>query len=261
MVAGVCFQRQFLASGLICCLLVVAFISCSSHDSIRSRSLPVARMRTDSGATVQLADTSEVAPGVPYMGKYHAKPLPDYAQLPERVRTNVERQVIARTGDLFFRQLRYAGGGFVDLDSLYIIEKDAKNFKWKPRSYYLCFELYDPVKEVRYGTTVETDIKGNILSRVEFPDIRYKPEKAHIISKQETTHIAVEHHVFDTLNRRKEGEYTEVNLKYDADRKIFFWEFERTFDTAGHASFNIYCHRINAHNGKYLGCRMSEGIH
>lgn len=125
----------------------------------------------------------------------------------------------------------------------------------------MCFELRDSVKGIAYCATIETDVRGNIKNDIAFPDVARHPDKAVVISKQAAIKVALQNKIFDTVQREKNGVFTEISLKFDDKRKIFFWEFERTFDTAGHASFDIYCHNINAHNGRYLGYNIGIGIH
>jgi hypothetical protein len=203
----------------------------------------------------------EFAMGVPYMGNYRAKPLPNYQAVPEHVRSSVEKKIVAQTGKEFFKQLRYAGGGYVDLDSLYLIEENAKYYQWKPSSYYLCFELSEPKRGISYSCTIEADKRGVILNRIEFPDIAQHPEKSSLISEQDAVRIARANGILDNNRHNKEGISTIGRLEFDTKRKIFVWEYEQRFDTGGHVTFDIYYYDINAHNGKYLGYEIGIGMH
>ncbi len=195
------------------------------------------------------------------MGDYVPRPLLDYSDVPEQIRNKVEQRFIGRTGEAFFKRLRYIGGGFVDLDSLYIIEKEAKNYEWKPSSYYLCFELNDSANRIAYCSTVETDKKGNLVNSIEFPNIGRCPEKALIISKQAAIQIGKNRHLLDGSDREYSGISTSVNLKYDARHEIFTWEFEQIFDTGGHVCYDICYHHFSAHNGKYVDDYLRHAIH
>jgi hypothetical protein len=242
-------------------IFILVFNSCATKDTAQSKSLPVEEKQSNDLASQQQDQLDDVAMGVPCMGDYNPTPLPNYKFVPVKIRVSVEKNIVDQTGEPFFKQLRYVGGGFVNLDSLYAIEKEAKNYKWKPSSYYLCFELRDSAKGISYCSTIETDIRGNITKDIAFPDVARHPDKALLISKQAAIKVAVENKIFNTGQTEENGIYTEISLKFDDKRKIFLWEFERTFDTAGHASFDICYHNINAHNGKYLGYNLGSGIH
>lgn len=239
---------------LKCYILLLTITGCAS----RGISQPISKLNVEKQLE---SHEPEFAMGVPYMGNYHARPLPYYKKIPEHVRSNVEKELVSQTGKDFFKQLRYAGGGFVDLDSLYLIEEDAKYYQWKPSSYYLCFELSDAKRGISYISTIEADKRGVILKQIEFPDIAQHPEKSSLISKQAAVKIARDHGVLDNDERKKEDIRTQVSLKFDAKRKIFVWEYQQEFDTGGHATFDIYYHDINAHNGKYLGYEVGSGIY
>lgn len=242
-------------------VVLFAFCRCGSQDAPMRSDAASEQQQVVALETRKQDQSASLPPGIPFMGNYVPKSLPFYKLVPERVRKSVESEIIGQTGIDFFKKLQYIGGGFVDLDSLYKIEVDAKSYNWKPSSYYLCFQLSDTASDVSYFSTVETDINGHILNGIEFPDITRHPEKAILISKRDAIKIATENNVINSSQSKYLGISTDINLTFDTRRKIFTWEFERAFDTAGHADFAIHYYRINAHNGKFIGHTIGMGIH
>lgn len=86
-------------------------------NGVRSKPMPAEVKQLVELVSQQQDQLSDMAMGVPYMGDYKPTPLLNYKFVPEHIRISIEKNIVDQTVEVFFKQLRYVGGGFVNLDS------------------------------------------------------------------------------------------------------------------------------------------------
>lgn len=178
-------------------------------------------------------------------GYYHSKsPLSMY-DLPDSIRIKLEAHLIDRLGADFYAKIKISGGQIIDLDRLYIVEKDAVNYKWTPYSYYLCFSFQDTTKGIGlYTAKIVLDKYGNVIEEIQLPNIKDNPDKATIISKEQAKIIATENKFYD--------ENTYISISYDEQAGSITWRFTQKTYEPNHTVWGSTW-EIDAHNGKVLG--------
>lgn len=177
-------------------------------------------------------------------GYYFPKEPSSLFDLPDSIRTKLEAHLIERLGKDFYSKIKISGGQIVDLERLYIVEDNAKNYKWTPYSYYLCFSFQDATKGIGlYTAKIVLDKYGNVVKEIQLPNIKANPHKANIISLDEAKTIAKENDFYD--------DKTEISLSYDNEAGSITWCFKRTTYHSNH-TLSGWTLVIDAHNGKVL---------
>jgi hypothetical protein len=135
-----------------------------------------------------------------YFGDYHPKTPSSLSDIPDNIRTKLVSHLVDRLGQSFYSKIKINGGQIVNLDSLYIVNKNAKNYKWTPYSYYLCFSFEDIEKGIGlYTAQIVLDKEGTIIKDIALPSIKINPEKSSIISRKTALDIAKLHDFTDTI--------------------------------------------------------------
>jgi hypothetical protein len=141
-------------------------------------------------------------------GSYKPKEPHSIYDLPDSIRIKLETHLIDRLGQEFYLKLKISGGQILDLDRLYIVEDNAKNYQWTPYSYYLCFSFQDASKGIGlYTAKIVLDKYGNVIDEIQLPNIKDNPAKATIISLEQAKVIARENKFYN--------DKTEISLSYD----------------------------------------------
>ncbi|MBL7739757.1 MAG: PepSY domain-containing protein [Chitinophagaceae bacterium] len=187
-----------------------------------------------------------------YFGKYRPKTPNSIDDLPDSIKEKLVNHLVARLGYQFYLNLKLSGGQIVNLERLYIVEMNAKNYKWIPYSYYLCFSFQDVSKGIGlYTAQIVLDKNGNIVKEIQFPNIESNPEKANLISRESAITIAKNNN-FDIAPGR-------ISLEYDLAKGSLVWCFEKVTDDNG-LSFSLETLIVDAHTGKILGTKKGSGI-
>jgi uncharacterized membrane protein YkoI len=185
-------------------------------------------------------------------GSYHPKEPHSIYDLPDSIRINLVAHLIDRLGQDFYSKLKISGGQILDLDRLYIVEDNAKNYQWTPYSYYLCFSFQDASKGIGlYTAKIVLDKHGNVIDEIQLPNIKENPEKATIISLEQAKGIALENKFYD--------DKTEISLSYDKKAGSITWCFKQTTYNSDH-TLSGWTWVIDAHNGKIIGKYGHGGI-
>ncbi len=185
-------------------------------------------------------------------GNYQPQEPHSIYDLPDSIRIKLVAHLTARLGADFYSKLKLSGGQIVNLDRLYIVEDNAKNYKWTPYSYYLCFSFQDPAKGIGlYTAKIVLDKSGNVMNEIQLPDIHTNPEKATIISLEQAKKIAAENKFYDNK--------TEISLSYDTKNGSIAWCFKQAVFKPDHTMSGSTL-VIDAHNGKVLGKYGLGGI-
>ena len=185
-------------------------------------------------------------------GNYEPREPHSIYDLPDSIRIKLAAHLTERLGPDFYSKLKLSGGQIVNLDRLYIVEDNAKNYKWIPYSYYLCFSFQDPAKGIGlYTAKIVLDKSGNVINEIQLPDIHANPEKATIISLEQAKKIAAENKFYDNK--------TEISLSYDAKNGSIAWCFKQSVFNPDHTMSGSTL-VIDAHNGKVLGKYGIGGI-
>jgi hypothetical protein len=185
-------------------------------------------------------------------GDYRPKTPESLDDLPDGIKEKLVEHLISRVGNQFYSKLKLNGGQIVNLDRLYKVEANAKNYKWTPYSYYLCFSFQDTAKGIGlYTAQIVLDKNGNVVKEIQLPDISSNPEKANIISRISASVIA-----------KKMGftpKTDNTSLEYDADVDSLIWCFEKRTNDNG-LTFSVEKLHVDAHNGKVIGASKGNGI-
>jgi len=185
-------------------------------------------------------------------GSYRPKEPRSIYDLPNSIRIKLETHLTKRLGQDFYSKLSISGGQIVDLDRLYIVEDNAKNYKWTPYSYYLCFSFQDTAKSIGlYTAKIVLDKYGNVVEDIELPNIIDNNEKAKIISLEQAKAIAIENKFYD--------DKTLISLSYDDKHGSVTWCFKQTTYNTNHTLYG-WTWVIDAHNGKVIGKYDHGGI-
>lgn len=174
-------------------------------------------------------------------GNYEAKEALSYYDLPDSIRIKLKNHLISRLGREFYSKINFHKGQIVDLNRLYIVNENAKNYEWTPYSYYLCLSLQDVSKGIGlYIAKIVLDKFGNVIEEVEFPNIQKFPEKENIISLEQAKNIV--------KDNKFEYDLNDIELIYDKTIDSITWNFGKTDNKRDVVTY----FRIDAHNGKVL---------
>lgn len=185
-------------------------------------------------------------------GSYHPKEPYSIFDLSDSIRTKLTAHLIDRLGQGFYSKLRISGGQILNIDRLYIVEDNAKNYKWTPYSYYLCFSFQDTSKGIGlYTAKIVLDKNGNVVDEIQLPNIKDFPEKGNLISLENAKVIATENEFYN--------DKTEISLSYDDKVGSITWNFKQTTYNSNHTLSGSTL-VIDAHNGKILGEYGHGGI-
>jgi len=204
-------------------------------------------------------DFKEKNPALIYMGcssrgfgTYEPKIPSSIYDLPDTIRDKLVSHLIDRLGNDFYRKITLTSGQMVNLSRLYLVESRAKNYKWIPYSYYLCFSFKDEAKGIGlYTAKIILDSAGNVVQEIELPDIKSNPEKAIILPLEKIRLIAKQNGFDNSLKN--------IKLDYAKNAGSIAWYFDKVTDDNG-LSFNIKTLIIDAHNGKLIDITNGSGI-
>lgn len=186
-------------------------------------------------------------------GDYEPKTPQSLNDLPDSIKEKLIKHLVSRLGEPFYSKLKLNGGQIVDLDRLYKVNLNAKNYKWTPCSYYLCFSFQDTSKGIGlYTAKIVLDKDGNVVKEIELPDIVLHPEKTNLISLKSASGIAKDNNFPTTIPN--------ISLRYDSDFECLVWCFRKVTEDNG-LTFSIETLMIDAHTGKILGTDKGYGIH
>lgn len=187
-----------------------------------------------------------------YFGKYQPKTPNSLDDLPDSVKEKLVTHLVTRLGYQFYSKLKLSGGQIVNLERLYIVEMNAKNYKWIPYSYYLCFSFQDMSKGIGLHTAqIVLDKNGNVVKEIQLPDMKSNPEKANLISRESAMTIAKNSNFNPAPDR--------ISLEYDLNERSLVWCFEKVTNDNG-LSFSLETLVVDAHTGRILGTRKGNGI-
>lgn len=204
-------------------------------------------------------ESSQKSPNLVYstcsiigFGNYRPQTPESLNDLPDSIKEKLIQHLTSRLGIQFYSKLKLNGRQIVSLDRLYKVEANAKNYKWIPYSYYLCFAFQDKAKGIGlYTAQIVLDKNGNVVKEIQLPDISTNPEKANIISLRSARLIA---------NKMGFSSNTHnVSLEYDADAGSLIWCFEKLTSDNG-LTFTVEKLHVDAHNGMVLGTNIIDGI-
>jgi hypothetical protein len=185
-------------------------------------------------------------------GDYEPKTPQSLNELPDSIREKLDKHLVGRLGEQFYSKLKLNGGQIVNLDRLYKVNLNAKDYKWTPYSYYLCLSFQDTTKGIGlYTAKIVLDKNGNVVKEIELPDIVAHPEKANLISINSAKVIAKSNSFPSTVGN--------IKLQYDNDSGSLVWCFEKITKDNG-LSFSTETLIIDAHTGKVLGSEQGHGI-
>lgn len=183
-------------------------------------------------------------------GWYYPRKPQSMDDLPDTIRTKLQSHLVARLGQKFYSRLRINGGQIVDLSRLYIADPKARDFRWTPYSYYICFSFEDTAKGIGlYSAKIILDKDGNIVQEIEFPDMMKHPYKSIIIPLDEAKKIA-------QVNG-SHPDSTSINLDYDKKEESIVWCFTQSVFSSEYGLQSVAL-RIDAHNGKVIDTGKSD---
>jgi len=186
-------------------------------------------------------------------GNYEPRYAGSMNDLPQKIKAKLEDHLIKRVGVDFYSKLKLNGGQIVDLERLYIVDENAKNYKWTPYSYYLCFAFSDPKKGVgRYSSQIVLDKEGNIMKEIGLPNIAADSTKRNIIHVNDAKNIAVKKG-FDLKTSK-------IWLGYSQKKDSFVWCFEKVVNNDGF-TFNTSTLMISALDGSLVETYGGSGIY
>jgi hypothetical protein len=160
--------------------------------------------------------------------------------------------LVNRLGNDFYSRLKLSGGQIVNLERLYLVEANAKNYRWTPYSYYLCFSFEDTSKGIGlYTAQIVLDKNGNVVKEISLPSIKSNPDKANVISKNSAMTIAREKN-FDPVTCK-------VSLDYMPDVESLVWCFEKVVNDNG-LTFSTETLIVDAHSSQVLRKLNGSGI-
>lgn len=172
--------------------------------------------------------------------------------IPKTIQEKVISHIKAKVGAEFYSKLKFSGGQVVNLDRLYLVYPKAKDFKWTPYSYYLCFSFSDFEKGIaKYTAKIVLDSNGNVIEDIQLPNIKAIPNKSNIISIYKATEIAK----FYNFQAGIEN----IKLYYDKELDSFVWCFSKIVNDNG-LTFGIETIVINAITGNKIEIRYGGGI-
>lgn len=185
-------------------------------------------------------------------GSYVPKTPTSLNDLPENIRIKLVAHLIDKLGKAYYSKLKMSGGQIVDIDRLYKVEKNAKDYKWIPYCYYICFSLQEIEKGIGLHTTqIVLDKFGNIIKDIQLPSISENPEKAVILSLGEASDLAKKYNFTSELKN--------ISLWFDRESDNLTWCFKKTVNDNG-LTFGTETLIINAHTGEKLKISYGGGI-
>lgn len=185
-------------------------------------------------------------------GIYHPKRATTLMDIPADISNKLVNHLVDRLGADYYSRIKLTDGQIVDLNRLYTVERNAKNYKWKPYSYYLCFSFKDEAKGIGlYTAQIVLDNIDNIVKEIKLPDIKSNPQKANLLPLDNIRQIAKKNGFDDRLEH--------IELGYDEDVGSIAWYFKKITDDNG-LSFEMKTMSIDAHNGKLLKMETNYGI-
>lgn len=185
-------------------------------------------------------------------GNYRPQSPNSLSDLPDSIREKLVKHLVTRLGEQLYSKIKISGGQIVDLDRLYVVEANAKNYRWTPYSYYLCFSFQDTSKGIGlYTAKIVLDKNGNIIKEIQLPDIKSNPGKANVISIESAKTIAKKHNFNPTPDK--------IRLDYDLETESLIWCFEKVTNDNG-LTFSLETLIVDAHTGIILGTRKGNGI-
>jgi hypothetical protein len=185
-------------------------------------------------------------------GDYEPRTPQSLNDLPDSIREKLVKHLVDRLGEHFFSKLKLSGGQIINLDRLYKVNFNAKNYKWTPYSYYLCLSFQDTAKGIGlYTAKIVLDKNGDVVKEIELPDIVVHPEKANLISINSAKLIAKSNSFSSAVG--------DIKFQYDNDSESLVWCFEIITKNNG-LSFSTETLMIDAHTGKVLGSKKGYGI-
>ena len=187
-----------------------------------------------------------------YFGSYNPDTPNSLSDLPDTIRIKLVSHLVDRLGQSFYSKVKLSGGQIVDLERLYLVNENAKNYQWTPYSYYLCFSFEDKEKGVGlYTSQIVLDKNGNVIKDIELPSIRINPKKANIISLYEAADIAKRYDFTNTFDN--------ASLWYNRDTDNLNWCFKKIVNDNG-LTFGTETLIINAHTGEKMEISYGGGI-
>jgi hypothetical protein len=95
-----------------------------------------------------------------------------------------------------YARLQFTGGQIVDIDRLYKVEPDAREYEWVIPTYLLHFEITfgdDPAE--RFCAEIALDADGRVLDDIGLPRTADDPLKIAVVSKAKALQAAATHDV------------------------------------------------------------------
>jgi hypothetical protein len=187
-----------------------------------------------------------------YFTNYQPKAFNDLSDLPDSIRAKLTAHLMERIGEEYYSKLKISGGQILDLNRLYAVNENAKNYQWTPYNYYLCFSFQEASKGIGFYTAkIILDKSGNVIEEIELPNIQESPEKAYLISLEEATQIATMNNFY--------REDTEISLSYHKKADSITWCFTYTDFNSDH-TLSGWTLVVDAHNGKIIEKYSHGGI-
>lgn len=177
-------------------------------------------------------------------GWYYPRTPQSMDDLPDTIRTKLHSHLVARLGQEFYSRLRINGGQIVDLSRLYIADPKARDFRWTPYSYYICFSFEDTAKGIGlYSAKIILDKDGNVVQEIELPNIRKHPHKGIIIPLPDAKKIAQVNGFHP--------DSTSISLDYDKKEESIAWCFTQSVFSSEYGLQSVTL-RIDAYSGKVI---------
>jgi hypothetical protein len=129
-------------------------------------------------------------------GDYEPKEPRSLLSLPKAIRTRVISHLTARLGPDVYSRLHFTGGQVVDIERLYRVEPDAREYEWVIPTYLLHFEIEfgaDPTE--RYCAEISLDANGGVIDDIALPRTADDPAKIAVVSKAKALEVAATHDV------------------------------------------------------------------
>jgi len=182
---------------------------------------------------------------------YEPKELASLQDLPERIRTDLVAHLQSRLGKPFYSRLRFRGGYVYNINELYRVEPETRQYPWKVPSYNLHFGL--PMSDEglnEYCAQIDLDAEGKVMKEIALPPISAQPEKSRVVPVQEALRVAGEHGV--------PVQDARVELGYDLSQESLVWMVSYTPEFTDTEFTRLVLH-VNAHTGKFAGWVQMEG--
>ena len=186
------------------------------------------------------------------MGVYEPKGIKSLDTLPANIRLKVENHLRERLGAEYYSKLVFVSGAVIDLNELYRVEPNAKNYQWKIHSYELVFKYADPKKGLKkYYARTRLDSNGGVMADINLPEVSKYPQKANIISIDKAIEIAKE--------RGLKPKEMNIRVLYDEDIGSLIWIISSFAGEDKYTSTDRVI-RIDAHSAEILKDGYEGGI-